>query len=829
MFPGEGRFMVSHALLLRSGRRLVLAGFLVGLGLAPGVPPALAQIAPPHPGVELPSRYLERMARDKSAFHFKRAWIEATRRVQRNRRLRELGVPLGVLPAGEAGAFRVEGTRRIPVLAGKFANTGADPYSETDLQHQLFDGPNPTGTVTDFYHEISYNYLTLTGTVYGAQGGGLFQVAHDDTYYEGDPGDNGVSGNAKTGEYLKELLDAADSWVDFSQFDNDGPDGIPNSGDDDGYVDITAFIQPEKGGECGGTNNIWSHRWTYDAWWGTAYVTNDAAAGGGTIRVNDYTIQPLVSCNGTSIIEIGVFCHEFGHGFGLPDLYDTDGSSAGIGTWGLMASGAWGGDGSHPATPAHMCAWCKEQLGWMDPVVMCGNQAGVSLQAAEQAGDLLKIYPHGVVDAEYFLVENRVQTGFDQYLPASGVAIWHVDNDQGGNQDENHKLVDLEEADGRNDLDNNTNRGDAGDLFPGSTNNQLFDDDTNPNARDYAGDSTGFSAGNFGAAVNPRTFDVTVCGCKVTVADVTVQDDAWGNNNRSLDGNERAGLRLGIRYDFASEVDGVSGILTCLTPGVTVLQDSVWFGTVNSTGINYGLSTYEIQAVGPLADGSRVDFELALTGTGGYHSTAAFSLFAGRYVLLVEDDGSANNRSFFEDAITAAGYPYAHLDVSADGIPVLGMLQGAVAVVWYTGIVWENTFTPAEQSLVTQYLDGGGSLFVTGQDIGYDLADQGDAADRAFYADYLHAEFVSDTSDDQTLTGNSGDPIGDGLAITLGGGDGADNSTYPSVIDTETGAFRVLRYSNPKVGGIRYETGHKLVYVFIESPKVVEVLIGPFG
>ena len=70
---------------------------------------------------------------------------------------------------------------------------------------------------------------------------------------------------------------------------------------------------------------------------------------------------------GGNLIDIGVFCHEFGHVLGLPDLYDTDNSSEGLGQWCLMASGSWGGNGSSPQTPTHMSAWCKQKLGWVTP------------------------------------------------------------------------------------------------------------------------------------------------------------------------------------------------------------------------------------------------------------------------------------------------------------------------------------------------------------------------------------------------------------------------------------------------------------------------------
>ena len=89
-----------------------------------------------------------------------------------------------------------------------------------------------------------------------------------------------------------------------------------------------------------------------------AASTDDARAGGGSIQLLDYLLMPALSCDNGQI-EIGVFCHEYGHAFGLPDLYDTNGQGEGIGHWGLMGSGNW----NAPSNPAHMSAWAKEP--WM--------------------------------------------------------------------------------------------------------------------------------------------------------------------------------------------------------------------------------------------------------------------------------------------------------------------------------------------------------------------------------------------------------------------------------------------------------------------------------
>ncbi len=300
------------------------------------------------------------------------AWVK---KVLEAKKRREIFLGMGGRGVSEIPrGMKVSGNFAIPVVLGNFANT-TSPYPNTDLQTELFDGPWTTGTMSQFYSEISYGNVNLSGTVFN-----WVTVSQNDTYYEGTS--NGLSpGNAHTGEFIKEILDALDGTTDFGAFDNDGPDGIPNSGDDDGFVDFIAIVHPETGGECGGSN-IWSHTWAYSAWPinnYNPYTTNDASANGGFIKIDDYTIQPALACGGSNMIQIGVFCHEFGHAFGLPDLYDVDGGSSGIGNWGLMGSGNW----NRPESPSHMCAWSKVQMGWVIPTDVSWQGAVQSIPQIE--------------------------------------------------------------------------------------------------------------------------------------------------------------------------------------------------------------------------------------------------------------------------------------------------------------------------------------------------------------------------------------------------------------------------------------------------------------
>jgi M6 family metalloprotease-like protein len=377
-------------------------------------------------------------------------------------------------------------------------------------------GANPTGSLTDYYDEVSYGNITVTGTVFN-----WTTLPSNDTVYEG--GNNGLPPGGQTGQLIEDALDDVDGGIDFGQFDNDGPDGTPNSGDDDGFVDFVAFVHPEIGGECGGTG-IWSHRWNYRFWansGGSPYTTDDTRSGGGFIQIDDYVVQPALNCSGGTI-EIGVFAHEFGHAFGIPDLYDTDpapNDSEGLGHWSLMASGNW----NTPSRPAHWDAWSKSQLGWLTPTLLTSQSLGQAIDRVEDNPTAIQVVTG---NGKYFLIENRQVFGFDQNLPSCGLLIYDVDESIVASRRQSNQVnavqncgafqqnapdhagIALEQADGLCQLEGNVNRGDAGDAFPGSTNNQTFDSASDPSVVDYFGADPQVSVTNISACAATMTADI---------------------------------------------------------------------------------------------------------------------------------------------------------------------------------------------------------------------------------------------------------------------------------------------------------------------------------
>jgi len=365
--------------------------------------------------------------------------------------------------SGMLKAFPSQGQQKLLMVLIKYPDLNSTYSSGSfyNLMNQSDYGG--TGSFRDYYYVCSGHKLELAIDVVG-----WYTAEHSYVYYGEDEGDN------RARELVGEAIDAAEAaGVNFSVYDNDN----------DGTVDNLLVVHSGPGAEEGSrTEYIWSHSWSL------GYMYDRYYDG---VRINSYLIQPETRSYG--MVGIGVFCHEFGHALGLPDLYDTDGSSEGLGEWCLMASGLWL---NQEKTPAMMSAWCREELNWVSPTVIPwpvtdAFYGDYALNPSATSTEVYKIVTQN--SNEYFLLENMYRTGFNAYLPGSGMAIFHVNTDRSDNDNEDLKLVDMEEADGKNDLDNIGNRGDAGDIFPGSSHNTLFNDLSSPDAQTYDGKYTGIS------------------------------------------------------------------------------------------------------------------------------------------------------------------------------------------------------------------------------------------------------------------------------------------------------------------------------------------------
>lgn len=157
----------------------------------------------------------------------------------------------------------------------------------------------------------------------------------------------------------------------------------------------------------------------------------------------------------------------------------------------------------------------------------------------------------------------------------------------------------------------------------------------------------------------------------------------------------------------------------------------------------------------------------------------------GAQVLIVDDDAGGAYQTYFENAVLAAGRSYLTVSTS----PTAAEMAMFETVIWLTGNNYTTTLSAADQAELAAYLDGGGRLFISGQDIGYDIRTD------AFYADYLHAAYVQDDVKLGGVLGVATSPVGAGFAFDIKGGDGANNQAYASEIDPIAPAMQALVYN----------------------------------
>jgi len=441
----------------------------------------------------------------------------------------------------------VSGTKKFAVTLMEYPDY-AKVYPQNDFRAMLF-GSWPSGSAHDYYNEISYGQLDLTGSV-----NGWFVTDQNRDYY------NIFTGN--TGDLILEAAQKSDPDVNYADFDNDG----------DGYVDCFSVIHSGFGfEESGDPSDIWSHMWYLSGWFGSPYTTDDPDPNhpGEYIKIDLYTVEPERSyiTNNGSMVCIGVFCHEWGHAFGLPDLYDTDGGGQGLGVWCLMAAGSWGGDLYSPWSPVHLSSWGKIELGWITPTVVSANDF-YPVNRVETNPRCYKLWTAGNPSQEYFLIENRQSVGFDQNLYNSGLAIYHIDETVIEERSPTNEVnaggaypygVALEQADGLDHLWNGTNAGDPNDPYPGGTNNTAFDSTgTNPDSRSNSNVNTQCGVNQIPVSDTTMTAYMYIEPEPPELPDIAVQPDT-------------------IIFDFTN-------------PG-TALTDTMWVFNIGSLNLNVAAMT----------------------------------------------------------------------------------------------------------------------------------------------------------------------------------------------------------------------------------------------
>lgn len=329
-------------------------------------------------------------------------------------------------------------------------------YFENMLNQQGFSEYGGTGSCRDFFVENSMGQFVPTFDLYGP-----VTLPHNRAYYGGN---NWSGDDQNPAQMIKDACDILDGEVDFSKYDYDGDGEIDN---------VFVFYAGRGEASGGGADTVWPHSWS--VYYGAGYNYYDGKLLGRYACSNEW--------EGSRPDGIGTFVHEFSHVIGLPDLYATSYTGAFTpGSWSAMDYGPYNNDG---CTPPAYGAFERYALGWMEPVRITGAMNATLPNVTDNIAGI--IYDDSDPD-EYFLFENRQQTGWDTYIPGHGMLVWHIDYNESVwssnkvNNTSSHQYADIEEADG-----SQSEYSRDGDSFPGASGVTSFTDNTRPSMKRWNG------------------------------------------------------------------------------------------------------------------------------------------------------------------------------------------------------------------------------------------------------------------------------------------------------------------------------------------------------
>jgi M6 family metalloprotease-like protein len=380
---------------------------------------------------------------------------------------------------GRKRSKSVTGEVKIPVILVGFEGL---PFTKTKEEFDvLLNQPNLTeggltGSLRDYYYDISYGQLTLKMEVFGP-----YELPNPISFYDNECVlDTATKSRGDSRRMALAAIDFAhEDGADFSTFYQiPGTNWLATV-----HIVFAGYCHAGSGSLVPHCESIWSHAWRLQQ-----AIERDG------VRISEFSVSPeLRGYTGSNLARIGTFAHELGHSLlGLPDLYDVSYSSIITpDTWCLMGSGNFNDDLGR--TPANLSAYGRVVAGWV-PEITLASAASVTLPNPATADAVYRINTQ--TQGEYFLIENREKTKWDAFVPGSGMLIYHVDRSEAAlnywainrvNANAERRRYYIKQAGGTS---GSTSPDRHEDPWPQPGRSQ-FTDNSTPNSRSWAGQTTG--------------------------------------------------------------------------------------------------------------------------------------------------------------------------------------------------------------------------------------------------------------------------------------------------------------------------------------------------
>lgn len=333
------------------------------------------------------------------------------------------------------------------------------------------------GSVRDYFLAQSNGQFELDFDVVGP-----VTMSKNYGYYGND---GAYQKDEKVYEMIKEACDGIQDKVNLKDYDWDG----------DGEADQVFFLYAGLGQASGGSaGTVWPHE-SELRYWPCGVLSYS------TGKINTYAcaneLQPETQGSSRYISAgIGTICHEFSHCLGFADMYDTTGGGGyGMSVFDVMDQGSYNGNGF---VPCNYTAFERIYAGWVEAIELDAPATVKDMKSVSDYGRPFIMYNYKNTN-EYFLMENRQNTGWDEGLYGSnGLLIVHVNyvpsrwaNNSVNASDQKIQCCTVVNADGSREISNTLSL--QGDLYPyeakGVTMNDEFTDDSEPAAKLYTKNS----------------------------------------------------------------------------------------------------------------------------------------------------------------------------------------------------------------------------------------------------------------------------------------------------------------------------------------------------
>lgn len=238
-------------------------------------------------------------------------------------------------------------------------------------------------------------------------------VSKNSAYYGNNEGS--ADGDTNFPQMIKEACQQVDGKVNFADYDSDG----------DGYVDLVYVIYAGYSESIVGNSG--------DCLWPKSGTVGVGTYDGKTVSRfginNELNNKPADTQDGKYYINgIGLFCHEFSHTLGLPDIYPTNGitdHNQSPEYWDVMDMGNYQADGYQPIPYS---PWEKSIVGWKQPTLLSDTEAKlIKLEPYDKASDAYKIIANS--QGEYLLLQNIRNEGWYKEALGYGLLVWRIDYD----------------------------------------------------------------------------------------------------------------------------------------------------------------------------------------------------------------------------------------------------------------------------------------------------------------------------------------------------------------------------------------------------------------